>query len=419
MNILVLNVGSSSLKGRLYELAAPIPSDPVEPLWDLRADWASRDGPAGIRIRTKSGALLDREVPINRLREEFVPAIETLWSGETRVIEDRSRIDAVGHRVVHGGEKLRDSTLITPEVAEEIDRLRVFAPEHNPIEWSVIEAMEWILGHAVPQVAVFDTAFHSTLPPEAYVYGGPHEWLDKGIRRYGFHGISHQYVSRRAAQLLGKDLKTLRLVTCHLGGGCSLAAVSRGQSVDTTMGFTPLDGLIMNTRSGAVDPGILIHLVKNCHYTGEQLDQVLNRESGLKGISGVSADMRQVLAASAHGNPRARLAFDVFVHRIRALVGSMIASLRGLDALVFTAGIGENSSAVRAAVCSGWEFLGLKLDPEKNADTPRDVDVAANESAVRILVIHTQEDWQIAVECLRLTKARFPARWGLEGVDQP
>jgi acetate kinase len=218
--------------------------------------------------------------------------------------------------------------------------------------------------------------------------------------------------------LLGKDLKTLRLVTCHLGGGCSLAAISRGQSVDTTMGFTPLDGLIMNTRSGAVDPGILIHLVKNCHYTGDQLDQVLNRESGLKGISGVSADMRQVLAASAHGNQRARLAFDVFVHRIRALVGSMIASLRGLDALVFTAGIGENSSAVRAAVCSGWEFLGLELDPEKNADTPTDVDVAANESAVRVLVIHTQEDWEIAVECFRLTKARFPAGGGLEGVDQ-
>src|SRR5215467_3306584 len=187
MNILVLNVGSSSLKGHLYGLGEPIPGDPLEPLWDLQADWASRDGPAGIRIRTKLGALLNREVPIIRLREEFVPSIETMWSGETRVIEDRNQIEAVGHRVVHGGEKLRESTLITPEVAEEIDRLAIFAPAHNPIEWSVIEAMERILGRSVPQVAVFDTAFHSTLPPEAYIYGGPHECLVKGISRYGSH----------------------------------------------------------------------------------------------------------------------------------------------------------------------------------------------------------------------------------------
>jgi len=371
-------------------------------------DWSRPDSPAGIRIRTKSGALLNRQVPIDRLREEFVPTIETLWSGETRVVEDRSRIEVVGHRVVHGGEKLRESTRITPEVAEEIDRLSVFAPTHNPIEWSIIEAMEWILGRGVPQVAVFDTAFHSTLPPAAYVYGGPHEWLQQGIRRYGFHGIRHQYVSTRAAQMLGKDLKSLRMVTCHLGGGCSLAAVCEGWSVDTTMGFTPLDGLIMNTRSGSVDPGILIHLIKNCHYTADQLDRVLNRESGLKGISGVSADMRQVLAASAQGNPRARLAVDAFIHRIRALVGSMVASLRGLNALVFTAGIGENSPEIRAAVCSGWEFLGLKLDPQKNAHTPEDIDIAANDSAIRVPVVHTQEDWQIAVECFRLANAGFP-----------
>ena len=416
MNILVLNVGSSSLKGRLYELAQPVPNDPLDPLWDLQADWSHRDSPAQIRIRAKSGSVLNRDVPLERLRDEFMPALETLWSGPTRVIEDRSRVDVVGHRVVHGGEKLRESTLITPEVAEEIDRLAVLAPSHNPIEWSVIEAMKWILGPDVPQVAVFDTAFHSTLPPEAYVYGGPHEWLDQGIRRYGFHGISHQYVSRRAARMLGKDLKSLRLVTCHLGGGCSLAAIHGGRSVDTTMGFTPLDGLIMNTRSGSVDPGILIHLVKNCHYTGDQLDRLLNRESGLKGLSGLSADMRRVLAASAQGNPRARLALDAFIHSIRALVGSMVTSLQGVDALVFTAGIGENAPAVRAAVCSGLEFLGLKLDPEKNAETPEDVDVAASESVVRVLVIHTQEDWQIAVECFRLTAASAASSSDLQEV---
>ncbi len=403
MKILVFNAGSSSLKSHLYELTAVSPAEePAPPLWDLQVDWSRPDTPALVQVRTASGATHEREVPIERLREEFIPVIETLWSGETRVIADRSEIDAVGHRVVHGGDTFRESTRITPAVAEAIDRLSVFAPAHNPLEFDVIEAMEWTLGREVPQVAVFDTAFHSNLPAAAYVYAGPYDWVEQGIRRYGFHGISHQYVARRAARILNRELKSLCLVTCHLGSGCSLAAIQDGHSVDTTMGFTPLDGLIMGSRSGSVDPGILIHLLRHGGYDSERLDRVLNRESGLKGISGISGDMRQIQAAMAEGNPRARLAFDAFVHRLRSQIGAMVASLGRIDALVFTAGVGENSAQVRAAVCDGLGFLGIKLDGERNSQPPRDEDIAAADSQGRVLVIHTQEDWEIARECFRL-----------------
>lgn len=403
MKILVFNAGSSSLKSHLYNLTDGLPpQEPPPPLWHLQADWSHRDALGRIQVRTARGCVQDRKVPIDKLSEEFIPVIETLWSGETRVIADRSEIDAVGHRVVHGGDIFRESTRITPEVAEAIDRLSVFAPAHNPIEFDVIEAMEWILGRAVPQVAVFDTAFHSSLPAAAYVYAGPYDWVEQGIRRYGFHGISHQYVARRAARILNRELKSLCLMTCHLGSGCSLAAIQDGRSVDTTMGFTPLDGLIMGTRSGSVDPGILIHLLRQGGYDAERLDRVLNRESGLKGISGISSDMRQIQAAMAEGNQRARLAFDAFVHRLCSQIGAMVASLGRLDALVFTAGVGENSAQVRAAACDRLGFLGIKLNRERNLQSPRDQDIAAAGSQTRVLVIHTEEDWEIARECFRL-----------------
>jgi acetate kinase len=402
MKILVLNVGSSSLKSHLYDVGQQLPEAPPAPLWRLHVDWSRRDTPAQVRIATRSGAAEERAVPVDRLREEFSPLIAGLWTGETRVIGGRSEVDVVGHRVVHGGARFRESTRITPEVAREIARLSLFAPAHNPIEFSVIEATESILGDEVPEVAVFDTAFHSSLPAAAYLYGGPYEWVEQGIRRYGFHGISHQYVARRTAEMLGKDPAALRLVTCHLGNGCSLAAIRGGRSVDTTMGFTPLDGLMMGTRSGSVDPGILIHLLRHDGYDADRLDRVLNRESGLKGISGISGDMREIEAAKAQGHPRARLAFDAFIHRLRAQVSAMAAALGGLDALVFTAGIGENSTAVRAVVCDGLAFLGVKVDAGRNVASPLDRDIAAEESAVRVLVIHTQEDWEIARECFRL-----------------
>jgi acetate kinase len=284
-----------------------------------------------------------------------------------------------------------------------IKQLTALAPEHNPVNLEGIEAIEEILGQ-VPQVVVFDTAFHSQLPLAAAVYPGPYEWFEKGIRRYGFHGISHQYVASRAAQLLGKDLKSLRLITCHLGNGCSLAAVRNGICVDTTMGYTPLEGLMMGTRSGSVDPGILIQLIRQ-GYDAETLNDTLNKQSGLKGLSGLSGDMRQLKKAIEEGNSRAQLAFDVYVHRLRSHIGAMLASLGGLDALVFTGGVGENSALVRSAAVEAFKFLGVKLDEQKNQAPPADTDIAVADSAIRVLVVHTQEDWAIASECWKLAKS--------------
>nr|WP_277925539.1 acetate/propionate family kinase [Anabaena catenula] len=251
-------------------------------------------------------------------------------------------------------------------------------------------------GSSVPQIAVFDTSFHSTLPDAAAIYPGPYQWVEQGIRRYGFHGISHQYCANRAAQILGRDLASLRLITCHLGNGCSLAAIKNGQSIDTTMGFTPLDGLMMGSRSGAIDPGILIHLMQKYNYSADKLDYILNKASELRGISGISSDFREILAAIELGNERAKLAYDIYVHRLQTGIGSMLASLGGLDALIFTAGVGEKSALIRQGACDAWSFLGLKIDPEKNQQKPFDVDIATPDSTVRILVIHTQEDWAIA-----------------------
>jgi acetate kinase len=304
--------------------------------------------------------------------------------------------------VVHGGRAFRESTRITPKVRAGIAQAASFAPEHNRLELEAIDCMARILGPSAVQVAVFDTAFHATLPPPAYVYPGPYEWLDQGIRRYGFHGISHQYTSRRAAAILGKDLASLRMITCHLGNGCSLAAIRDGVSIDTTMGFTPLEGLMMGTRSGTIDPGIVIHLVRHKGYRAEELDRVLNKESGLRGVSGISGDMREVMEAVNRGNARAQLAFDIYVHRLRSEIGAMIGSLGGLDTLVFTAGVGENSPQVRAQAVEGFAFLGAKLDAAKNAQSPPDTDIAAPDSAVRVLVVHTQEEWEIARESFRV-----------------
>src|SRR6202035_5078507 len=252
-----------------------------------------------------------------------------------------------------------------------------------------IKSIEKRIG-TVLQVAVFDTGFHSRLPEPAAVYPGPYEWLAQGIRRFGFHGINHQYCAQRTAQLRGKDLSSLKLVTCHLGNGCSLAAIQHGKSIDTTMGFTPLDGLMMGTRSGSVDPGILTYLMRAQNLTGETLDDLLNKKSGLLGISGISGDMRQIVSAMNQGNHRAELAFDIFVHRLQAGIGSMVAALGGLDALVFTAGIGENSPEVRWAACANFNFLGLQLDPAKNASPHPDREISAPSSSVRVLVVQAQ-----------------------------
>ncbi|MGA7932406.1 MAG: acetate kinase [Kovacikia sp.] len=400
MKILVLNAGSSSQKCCLYEIADDLlPADPPEPLWEATVDWTHQQGFAEIKVKTAAGEVLKEETPTQDRVKVITHLLETLWQGKTAVMGQPSEISAVGHRVVHGGREYSKTVKITAKVKATIARLATLAPVHNPANLEGIIAIENILGMAVPQFAVFDTAFHSQLPEAAAIYPGPYQWVEQGIRRYGFHGISHRYCAERSAQILHRDLQDLRLIICHLGNGCSLSAVYNGHSIDTTMGFTPLDGLMMGARSGSVDPGILIHLLRQEGYTADQLDQELNKESGLKGISGVSADLRQVMAAIAAGNPQATLALDIYIHRLRSCIGSMLASLGGSDALVFTAGVGENSPIVRARACEAFEFLGLKLDPLQNESHPVDKDIATADSTVRVLVIHTQEDWAIAQAC--------------------
>jgi acetate kinase len=324
-----------------------------------------------------------------------------LASGKTRVLASLSEIDVVGHRIVNGGRNSNQPTVITGEVKAAIEKMAVFAPLHNRLELEGIALIEKLCG-AVPQIAVFDTGFHHKLPEAASIYPGPYAWAQKGIRKFGFHGINHQYCSQRAVRLLNRNLADLKLITCHLGNGCSLAAIRGGQSIDTTMGFTPLDGLMMGTRSGSVDPGILTYLMREENQDGRALDEMLNSKSGLLGISGISADMREITAAMQSGNQRAQLAFDMFIHRLRAGIGSMLAALGGADAIVFTGGIGENSSEVRAAACSHFTFLGLALDSAKNTAQLSDQDIATAESKVRVLVVRAQEDWAIARECWKL-----------------
>lgn len=383
------------MKVTLRELPALAPQPP---LWDARVDWGRRPGKAAVRVETASGARRDWELDIASPEAVLAPVLDALG--------DFHKIDVVGHRVVHGGRAFRQTTRVTPEVKAEIGKLAHFAPEHNRLELEAIEAAERAFP-GVLQIAVFDTAFHATLPEAAYVYPGPYDWVaSQGIRRYGFHGISHQYTSRRAAGMLGRDGAPLRLITCHLGNGASLAAVRDGRSIDTTMGFTPLEGLMMGTRSGSIDPGIVIHLVRHCGYSADRLDQILNKESGLKGVSGVSQDMREIIAAMNGGEARARLAFDVYMHRLCQEIGSMLASLGGLDALVFAAGIGENCALVRDLACRRFAFLGVKLDPERNARPAGDCDISAADSRVKVLVIHTEEDWEIARECYRMAGER-------------
>ena len=401
MKILVLNAGSSSQKSCLYELTeAVLPQQPPEPLWEAHIDWTVATAFGVLKVKAK-GKKLETKLDANARNQSIAQMLNTLVVGDTQVLDQLSEIDIVGHRVVHGGTEYSQATRVTPEVKAAIAHLSTLAPAHNPANLAGIEAIEQILGD-IPQVAVFDTAFHSQIPPAAAVYPIPYDWFERGIRRYGFHGVSHQYCAQRAAQLLGKPLDTLKLITCHLGNGCSLAAIQHGISVDTTMGLTPLEGLMMGSRSGSIDPAILIHLMRSHQFDADHLDTMLNKQSGLKGISGLSADMRTILEAIQAGSERAQLAFDLYIHRLRASIGAMLATLGGLDALAFTAGVGENAIAVRECACEGFDFLGLKLDLEKNASSPIDQDIAATGSAVRVLVIHTEEDWAIAQQCWQI-----------------
>ncbi|MCI0348572.1 MAG: acetate kinase [Acidobacteriales bacterium] len=405
MKILVLNSGSSSQKACLYEVGATLPDHPPRPLWEGKVEFGNAI--TVIAVKNSRGVAHKEQIQVSSREQVVRRLLSTLTNGKVRALASLDEINAVGHRVVHGGPHFDEPVAVTPKVRKAIAGVSALAPLHIPAALEGMEIIESILG-PVLQVAVFDTGFHRTLPPAAAIYPGPYEWFENGIRRYGFHGINHQYCAGRAAQLLGKDPALLKLVTCHLGNGCSLAAISGGRCVDTTMGFTPLDGLMMGTRSGSVDPGILIFLLRQHQLDAEQIDHILNQGSGLLGISRLSSDMREILAAIQQGHERAKLAFDIFVHRLQSAIGGMVAVLGGMDALVFTAGVGENSADVRAAACNKLGFLALKLDFELNARPSLDADVASTDSQVRVLLIRAEEDWAIAAECWKLTQVTAP-----------
>ncbi len=387
MNIVVVNSGSSSLKMSMFQSTGQPQQVPKQAVWDFEqdVDW-QKESRENIEQKMKS-------------------ALSQLWEGDHRHLDNSDQIGIVGHRIVHGGASYSQPIEISDQIREDLDKLTEFAPLHNPINLTALKLAQHLLPKA-RHIAVFDTAFHSTLPPEAAVYPGPYFWYrDLKIKKYGFHGISHEYCSGKAAELL-RQPKGLRIVSCHLGGGCSLAAIVDGISIDTTMGFTPLDGLMMRSRSGAIDPGIIIYLLKNEKYSVEELDHVLNKESGMKGIFERSADLRDITDAMERGDERAILTLNMFVHRLSGGIAAMVAAMGGIDALLFTGGIGEHSAFVRAATCSRLAFLNMSIDEKLNLSNPVDVDIASAHSQTRILVVKAREDWQIATECADLVQ--FP-----------
>jgi acetate kinase len=393
VRVLLLNAGSSSLKATLME------AEDRAIIGQASADWAG----SVTRYDSSSphGERASEEVPWRGHAEAVRRSIADLIPTRNGSSDDSGGLAAVGHRIVFGGE-FTCAVRMAPEVRSRISVLAELAPLHNPPGLETLAAAEAELPR-VPHIAVFDTVFHTTLPPAAYTYPVPEAWArDWKIRRFGFHGLSHAYCAGRAAAMLGRPVEQLRLVICHLGHGCSAAAVLHGRSVDTTMGFTPLDGLMMATRSGSVDPGIVLHVQRYRGLSAREVEEVLNHESGLLGISGVSGDMRQVLMAARAGNQRAQLAFDVYTHRIRRAIGGLTATLGGIDALVFTAGVGENSAEVRAASCRGLECLGLALEPDANAGCRPDADVARPGSPARILVVRTREDLTMLAEVMQV-----------------
>lgn len=404
MNILALNPGSSSVKCCLYQIARALPVDPPEPIWQGEATWSRDGGEVVVSVTTAHGSWHSTHPPGSSRQVVLSRLLSTLWAGPSSVISHPGEIALVGHRVVHGGPDYQQATHVTPEVKAVIRRWIPLAPLHNPASLESIALSEQLFPER-PQVAVFDTAFHRQMPPAAAIYPGPYAWFEEGIQRYGFHGINHQYCATRAAQILHREVATFRVITCHLGNGCSLAAVAAGQCLDTTMGFTPLDGLMMGTRPGALDPGILVYLLQQKGYGLEQLAHLLNEESGLKGISGIASDMRQILQACEEGHERARLALSIYLHRLRSGIGALLPTLGGVDALVFSGGIGEHAAEVRARTCESFAFLGLVLDLERNARSPLDCDIAAPDSAVRVVIVQAQETWAIAQECWRLVQA--------------
>lgn len=397
MKVLVINCGSSSLKYQLINM---------ENETSLATGLVERIGIEGSKLTQKVDGR-DKyalTVPMKNHKEAISHVINTLLDEVQGVIKSADEISAVGHRVVHGGEKYSASVIITDEVMKDLEEFSQLAPLHNPPNIIGINACKELMP-STPMVAVFDTAFHQTMPEKAFLYGLPYElYKENHIRKYGFHGTSHKYVSQRAAEILGKDLKELKLVTCHLGNGSSVAAVDGGLSVDTSMGFTPLEGLLMGTRCGDIDPAIIPYLMDVKGYSYDEVNNIMNKKSGVLGISGVSSDFRDIENAAAEGNERAKLALDVFHYRVKKYIGYFMAAMNGVDAIIFTAGLGENGAETREEIIAGLEWFGIKLDKEKNKVRGQERIISTDDAKVKIIVIPTNEELMIARDTVTLVK---------------
>lgn len=393
MKILVINSGSSSLKYQLIDTETG----------SLAKGLIEKIGSEDAVFTLETTAKNYREVlPIGNHNRAVEVALTFLLDESYGTIKCLNEIDAVGHRVVHGGETFRRAVLIDDMVLEKIDAYSLLAPLHNPANVAGIRACAKVMPN-VPQVAVFDTAFHQSLPPKAFIYGLPYDYYEKyKIRRYGFHGTSHQYVSQKAAEFLQKPLEELKIISCHLGNGASIAAIQNGRVVDTSMGFTPLEGLMMGTRAGSFDPAVVLYLMEHEHLSAAEMDYILNKKSGLLGVSGISNDFRDIEAAIKSGNKRALLAKDMYVHIVRKTIGSYGAVLNGLDVLIFTAGLGENGIDVRREICAEMDYLGISIDQDKNNCRGQLVDISAPNAAVKTLVVPTDEEAAIANETEKL-----------------
>ena len=396
MNILVINCGSSSLKYQLIN---------SETEGVLAKGLCERIGIAGMLTYQPEGGEKEKsEIAMPTHTEAINAVLAALTDEKSGVIKSLSEVGAVGHRVVHGGEKFTSSCLINDESMKAIEECNDLAPLHNPANLIGIRACQELMP-GVPMVAVFDTAFHQTMPDVAYTYGIPYEYYEKyKVRRYGFHGTSHSYVSKRTAEIVGKPYDQMKIIVCHLGNGASISAVNCGKSVDTSMGLTPLEGLVMGTRSGDLDPAIIDFVGKKEGLSLDEMNEVLNKKSGMLGISGVSSDGRDLEAAAETGNKRAQLALDVFDYRVIKYIGAYAAAMNGVDAIAFTAGIGENNIKMRKDVCSSLTYLGVKLDEEKNNVRGEERIISADDSKVQVLLVPTNEELAIARETLALVK---------------
>ena len=392
MKILILNAGSSSLKYQLIDMDG-------EKL--LAKGLVERIGIEGSHINQKAnGQVFDATAPMANHTEGIQWMLKALLDPEKGALKSMDEIGAVGHRVLHGGERFTASVLVNDEVKEAIKANIPLGPLHNPANLMGIEACEKVMP-GTPNVAVFDTAFHQTMPPKAYLYGVPMDYYEKlHVRRYGFHGTSHRYVSKRVCEFLGVDRSKTRVITCHLGNGSSMCAVENGKCIDTSMGITPLEGVIMGTRSGSMDPAVVQYICNNEHISVDEMLTICNKKSGLLGISGLSSDMRDIDKAADEGNERANIARDMLVYGIRKYIGSYAAAMNGVDVIVFTAGIGENNCALRERVMQGFEYLGAKLDPAKNAGCREEAVISTDDSKVKICVIPTDEEIVIARDTL-------------------